>query len=149
MWNDSRSLLLSKICVVVFMVLLVASALVAPRLVASLMRMSVMANLAGSTLFYATIYAACAPAAALLVWLYVLLHRISAGRVFIRENTACLRYISWCCFLGAAICLASAFYYLPWGAIGVSAAFMGLIVRFVKNVIAKAVSLQDDAEFTI
>ena len=149
MWNDSKSLILSKVCVILFMVLLLACAVLAPRLVNTLMRMSLQASLAGAALFLYTIYAGCAAAAALLVFLYILLRRIGAGQVFVRENTAYLRYISWCCFAGALICLASAFYYIPWLAIGVAAAFMGLIVRVVKNVIAKAVSLQDDADFTI
>ena len=149
MWNDSKSLVLSKICVVLFMVLLLASAILAPRMVARLISMSLQAHIAGSGLFLGTIYAGFVPAAALLAWLYVFLHRIGSGRVFVRENTACLRYISWCCFLGAAICLASGLYYVPWFAIGVSAAFMGIVVRVIKNVFAKAVSLQDDAEFTI
>jgi len=149
MWNDSKSLLLSKICVILFMALLLICAIVAPRLVRLLTLMSMPAFMAGPTLFMITIYSGCVPAAALLAWLYVLLHRIGAGRVFVKENTACLRYISWCCFAGAAICLASALYYIPWTAVGISAAFMGIIVRVVKNVVAKAVSLQDDAEFTI
>jgi hypothetical protein len=33
--------------------------------------------------------------------------------------------------------------------VAVAAAFMGLIVRVGKNVFSKAVSLQDDADFTI
>jgi len=132
-----------------FMALLVASAIFAPRLVARLLEMSAMAQLAGTGLFLGTIYAGCAPAAALLICLYLLLQRIGAGEVFVSRNTAYLRYISWCCFAGGLVCIASAFYYLPWLAIGIAAAFMGLIVRVVKNVVAKAVSLQDDADHTI
>ena len=99
--------------------------------------------------FLATVYVGCAPVAALLIFLYMLLHRIGLGLVFVRENTECLRYISWCCFAGAAISLASSFYWFPWSAVGIASAFMGLIVRVIKNVFAKAVSLQDDADFTI
>ena len=149
MWNDSKSLMLSKICVVLFMALLLASAIFAPRLVARLMYMSASAHIAGKGAFLTTIYVGAITAAALLVFLYVLLQRISAGRVFVKKNTACLRYISWCCFFGAAVCIASAFYYTPWIAVGISAAFMGLIVRVVKNVVAKAVSLQEEADFTV
>ena len=148
-WNDSRSLVLSKICVVLFMVLLVVCAIFAPQLVTRLTRISEMAHLAGRMLFLITIYTGCIPAAALLVCLYRLLQRISAGEVFVGKNTAYLRYISWCCFVGAIICVASAYYYLPWLAIGIAAGFMGLVVRVVKNVIAKAVSLQDDVDYTI
>jgi hypothetical protein len=149
MWNDSKSLVLSKICIAMFMVLLLVSAILAPRLVARLISMSSQAHAAGSTLFLATIYVGSVPAALLLGCLYVFLRRIAMGRVFVRENIAFLRYISWCCFAGAVICTASGLYYLPWYAIGIAAAFMGIVVRVIKDVFAKAVSLQDDAELTI
>ena len=149
MWNDSKSLKLSKISVIHFGVLLVACVILAPRLVDRLLLMSAMASLAGKGMFLTTIYSGCIPAALLLSCLYLLLQRISAGEVFVDRNIFYLRSISWCCFCGAAICIASAFYYLPWAAIGIAAAFMGLVVRVVKNVIAKAVSLQDDADYTI
>ena len=149
MWNEKKSLVLSKICIILFMAVLIASTVGAPWVVRVLLNSSISAAQAGRALFLLTIYAGCVPSAALLVFLYLLLHRIGAGRVFIRENTDCLRYISWFCFAGGAICLASAFYYLPWLAVGVAAAFTGLIVRVIKNVVAKAVSLQDDADFTI
>ena len=149
MWDDSKSLLLSKICVIVFMALLLLCAVLAPLIVERLMWMSALAHSAGKRLFLATIYTGCIPAGTLLVLLYVLLRRIGGGAVFVRETSACLRYISWCCFSGVVICLASALYYVPWLAVAVAAAFMGLIVRVIKNVIEKAVSLQDDADFTI
>ena len=149
MWNDKKSLILSKIFVVLFMALLLVCAVLAPRLVTRLLSLSVQAVIAGKTLFLVTIYTGLAAAAWLLVCLYILLQRIDEERVFVKENTACLRQISWCCFAGAAICLASALYYVPWVAVGVAAAFMGLIVRVVKNVVAQAVALQDDADFTI
>ena len=149
MWSDRKSLILSKVCVIMFMLLLAGSAILAPRMVARLIMTSAQARLAGTAVFLVTIYVGFFPAAGLLACLYILLHRIDAGKVFIKENTTCLRQISWCCFAGALVCLASASYYLPWAAVGVAAAFMGLVVRVVKNVVAKAVSLQDDADFTI
>jgi hypothetical protein len=111
--------------------------------------MSHSASDAGNTLFLLTIYAGAIPAGALLIIFNIFLSRIGNGIVFARENIRSLRQISWCCFIGAVICILSALYYLPWLAIGVAAAFMGLIVRVVKNVFSKAVSLQDDAELTI
>ena len=149
MWNDRKSLALSKVCVLLFMILLLLCAVLAPRILTRLIGRSVSAYMAGRPLFLITIYVGCVIAAALLSLLYILLYRIGAGRVFVKENTACLRYISWCCFAGAATGLVSALYYIPWLAVGVAAAFMGLIVRVIKNVFAKAVSLQDDAELTI
>jgi len=149
MWNDSKSLVLSKVSVWLFMALLLVCAILAPRLVNRLIFMSGAARDAGSTLFLITIYAGSIPAAALLGVFNVFLRRLGKGIVFVRENIVSLRQISWCCFAGAVICIISAFYYFPWLAIGVAAAFMGLILRVVKNVFSKAVSLQDDAELTI
>ena len=135
--------------VILFIVLMVVCAVLAPRLVARLMAMSRIADSAGMELFLYTIYTGCVPAAGLLISLHLLLRRIISGDVFVNENTACLRYMSWCCYSGAVICLVSALYYLPWVTIGIAAAFMGLVMRVIKNVFAKAISLQDDVELTI
>ena len=149
MWNDSRSLLLSKICTILFMVFLITCLISAPMLVSLFLKTSYTAHNAGSTLFLLTIYVGSVPAAALLVLLYRLLQRIGSGRVFVIENAACLRYISWCCFIGAAISLISTLYYAPWIALGIAAAFMGLVIRVIKNVFAEAIALQDDSDLTI
>ena len=149
MWSAKKSLAFSKICTVFFMALLAGGAICAAWIVRELVKSSVSAAAAGLTPFLITIYLGCIPAAILLICLYFLLRRIGAGDVFIAGNVKTLRYISWCCFAGGAICAASALYYVPWIAVGVAAAFMGLIVRVVKNVVAKAVSLQDDVDLTI
>jgi len=141
--------MLSKIFTILFAVLLVVCMIFAPWLIARLMYMSLPAQNAGRTLFLVSIYTGSVPAAALLAFLYALLHQIGAGRVFINENVSYLRYISWCCFAGAAICLASGFYYIPWFAPGIAAAFMGLVIRVIKNVVAEAVALQDESDLTI
>jgi len=131
------------------MALLLAAAILAPRLVGWLLFMSAQARSVNSLLFLVTIYVGCVPAAALLFCLYLFLHRIGKGSVFVKENIFYLRFISWCCFFGAVICLVSGLYYFPWHVVGVAAAFAGIIVRVIKNVFAKAVSLQDDVKLTI
>jgi hypothetical protein len=141
--------MLSKIFTVFFMILLVACMAGAPWLVTRLLSMSQPAQDAGSTLFLISIYVGSVPAATLLALLYALLHKISSGYVFISENVTYLRYISWCCFAGAIICITSGFYYIPWFAPGIAAAFMGLIIRVIKNVVAEAVTLQDESDLTI
>ena len=146
MWDDRKSLSLSKCCVIFFMAMLLACAVYAPWAFSGRFLRALSGNKA---LFLSTVYAGFLPAAALLVCLYILLRRLSAGRVFVRENTDCLRHISWCCFADAAISLLSSLYWFPWFAVGVAAAFMGLIVRVVKNVVGRAVALQDEADYTI
>ena len=149
MWTNSKSLLLSKTCTILFMVLLLVCLIIAPWLVSLFLKTSYSANDVGSIPFFITIYVGGIPATALLVLLYRLLQRIGSGRVFVKENAACLRYISWCCFIGAMISLVSMLYYIPWIALGIAAAFMGLVIRVIKNVFAEAIALQEDTDLTI
>jgi hypothetical protein len=149
MWNDTKSILLSRLCVIVFIGLLAVCAALMPWVVTRYFDFSLLGVEHSVTYFLVTFYVGSVPAVVLLFSLYGLLRRIETGEVFIRKNVTCLRRISWCCFFGAVISLISALYYLPWVTIGIAAAFVGLIVRVVKNVFARAVSLQDDADFTI
>lgn len=131
----------------IFMALLVLTAVFAPWLVESSIENT---DIAGTkTFFLITVYSSCIPAALLLLNLFTLLRRIGKDEVFISKNVESLRFISWFCFIGAIISFVSVLYYLPWIFVAVAAAFVGLIVRIVKNVFARAVSLQDDADFTI
>ncbi|MBQ2868015.1 MAG: DUF2975 domain-containing protein, partial [Firmicutes bacterium] len=74
---------------------------------------------------------------------------IKNEQVFTDENVSLLRRISWCCFLAALITLISSRFYLVFGLIGIAAAFMGLILRVVKNVIQQAVIIKAENELTI
>lgn len=147
MWNESKSILLSRLCVAVFMILLAITVALAPWLARLAAEGSSAAGAA--TWFMATVYSGCVPAALLLLDLFFLLRRIERGEVFVRRNVAGLRRISWYCFAGSAVAAASVLYYVPWAMVAVAAAFMGLIVRVVKNVFSRAVALQEDADFTV
>lgn len=147
MWNDNRSIILSRICVIAFMVLLVAAAVFAPWFVRTMFAAAVLTT--WEAYFLYTIYIGCVPAALLLISLLRLLLRIEKGEVFIQRNVESLRHISWYCFAGAVISAVSVLYYYPWVIVTVAAAFIALIVRVVKNVFAKAVALQDDVDHTI
>ncbi|MCR6546492.1 DUF2975 domain-containing protein [Dehalobacterium formicoaceticum] len=149
MWNGEKSISLSKLCILIFMGVLMVIAVTGPWLIRWFIGFS-RAELEGvAPFFLATIYTGFFPAAYLLYSLLRLLGRIEGEQVFIKENVELLRRISWSCFVGAAVSLISAFYYLPWVFVFVAAAFMGLIVRVVKNVVAKAVDLQDEVDYTV
>ena len=100
-------------------------------------------------LMMSTIYLCSAPAWVLLINLHRLLGALAAGRVFVPANVARLRRVSWCCTAACLLCLASAFYYLPWLLVAVAAGFMALIVRIVKNCFAQAAAMKDELDFTI
>lgn len=149
MWNDKKSILLSRICVVIFIIGVVAIAAAMPWLIRFFTPAFREPVTTAKTVFIATVYVGVVPALVLLVSLFNLLGRIIRDQVFVEKNVASLRLISWCCFFGGLICSASSFYYLPWILLCVAAVFIGLIVRVVKNVFARAVALQDDADHTI
>jgi len=79
-----------------------------------------------------------------------LLRNIRKDIVFDRVNVKCLRIISWCCF---AVAAAS---FCGWPSIHIvlifvasAAAFFGLLMRVVKNVIDAACEIKDENDFTI
>lgn len=149
MWNGKKSISLSKLCVLAFSAMLIGVAASAPWLVRWFLDFS-RADLVGKEpLFLMTIYIGSVPAAVLLFCLYRLLHGIELDQVFIAANVEHLRRISWSCFAGAVICVASVPYYFPWAFVAVAAAFMGLIVRVIKNIIEQAVELKNESELTI
>lgn len=149
MWTGEKSIILSKLCILLFLGLLLAVAVSAPWLTRWFVDFSQAGMQGKAAYFMATIYVGFVPAAYMLYSLLNLLRRIDAGQVFIAENVELLRRISWSCFLGAAIALASVLYYTPWFFVAVAAAFMGLIVRVLKNVFAQAVELKNEADYTV
>lgn len=149
MWSGEKSIGLSKLCILLFICALIIVVVSSPWLTHWFVGFS--QNELGGTesFFMATIYLGAIPAAYLLYNLLTLIRRIETGQVFIAANVERLRRISWSCFLGAGLALVSTFYYIPWLFVFVAAAFMGLIVRVVKNVVAQAVELKNEADYTI
>jgi hypothetical protein len=95
-------------------------------------------------------YACCVPALAALFFLDRLLVSIARGEVFTAKNVRALRVISWCCFGEALILAAAAWNFaLLLFALSVAAAFIGLILRVVKNVIDAAVLIKTENDLTI
>lgn len=81
--------------------------------------------------------------------LHEMLSNIQKGVIFSLQNTACLRLVSWACFFSALFLLVAA---LRWpvlvlisGVIG----FLGLFVRVIKNMLAEAIDIKEENDFTI
>ncbi|MGI5921762.1 MAG: DUF2975 domain-containing protein [Syntrophomonadaceae bacterium] len=149
MWNGEKSIILTKWCIVIFMGLLLGVVVSAPWLTDWFVDISQAGQDEHRAYFMTTIYVGFVPAAYLLYSLFKLLRRIETGQVFTDENVELLRRISWSCFAGAVVALISVFYYYPWAFVAIAAAFMGLIVRVVKNVVAQAVELKNEADYIV
>ena len=143
-WNNDRSLLLSRVCVWVFTVLLAALLLTAPWFWNWILwRSSVRMVYIGVT------YASGVPAAVVLFCLHRLLRTISEEEVFIQENVRSLRIMSWCLMAAALVYLVGSLFDWYLVVLAAAAAFVGLILRVVKNVFAQAVELKNENDFTI
>ena len=78
-----------------------------------------------------------------------LLFNIKKDHIFIAQNVKYLRIISWCCFGVASITLVCGILYIPYLAIFIAAAFVGILLRVVKNVMHNAVEIREENELTI
>ena len=148
-WSKERSVTLSRCCLIVFALCLLALDVGArwfsmwfcvtmrgmPRQLAVLMTFSIYS---GSVFAWLCLYR-----------LWGLLANIRRGDVFIKANVVHMRAISWCCAAAAAICVLSAAYYLPFAFVAVAAGFMALIVRIVKNAFEQAIAMKDELDLTV
>ncbi len=78
-----------------------------------------------------------------------LLNNITKEKVFVSDNVTFLRIISWCCFGAAIVTVVASFEYFPVIVISIAAAFVGLILRVVKNVMQSAVEIREENDLTI
>ena len=78
-----------------------------------------------------------------------LLFNIKKDEIFINANVKYLRLISWCCFVVAIITFVGGVFYVPFLLIAVAAAFVGLMLRIVKNIMQNAVEINEENELTI
>ena len=78
-----------------------------------------------------------------------MLNNIQRGIVFSSANTAALRLTSWACFFAAVFLLAGAclqpVLLFASGVIG----FLGLFARVIKNMLAEAIVLKEENDYTI
>lgn len=150
MWNSNKSLKLSCFCnrLVMFLVLLCAITL--PYLMD---RYQTFAKYYISEIdvkpFMLILYLCCIPALSALFNLDRLLINIKKEKVFTNKNVTYLRRISWCCFGVGLLLVIAGYYYFLFYFVAIIAAFIGLILRVVKNVIEQAVYIKAENDFTI
>ncbi|MGI6084866.1 MAG: DUF2975 domain-containing protein [Acetivibrionales bacterium] len=149
-WNKDKSVLLSRICVVIFGALLAVADLGAYWLVAWLMGVSrVLCGLRDGYLLLTTIYTCSIFAWILLFNLWKLLLNIKRGMHFEMTSVKYLRTAAWCCAGVCVICLLSTLYFAPFILVSVAAGFMALIVRIVKNIFEQAISMKNELDYTV
>ena len=147
-WNKDKSIALSRLCVVVFALCLLALDAGAYRFAGWFARTRLWPWQRGALLM-ASILCGSVFAWPCLYQLWRLLESVGRGAVFTGENVRRMRAVSWCCGAAALVCAVSAAYYLPFGFAAVAAGFMALIVRIVKNAFQQAITMKDELDLTI
>ena len=143
-WTKDRSIMLSRVCVVVFAVLLLALDASAVFMVPMVERRTQM-FLMLVTLDHGTwvvLVALCSVFAWPALWkLWRLLGNLMQEKVFVEDNVRLMRAVSWCCVCG--------FEYVPLFVLAAAAGFMALIVRIVKNVFQQAIAMKSELDLTV
>lgn len=155
MWNRKRSVTLSIVVCFIFTLILTLGLFFGPWVVSQWL--GVFRGLSAElptlkeilTVFCVCFYPSSVFAYITLYSLLRLLFNIKKDGIFIPSNTQYLRRISWCCFAVAVITFIGGLFYIPFLFISVAAAFVGLMLRVVKNVMQSAVEIKAENELTI
>ncbi len=78
-----------------------------------------------------------------------LLRNLRQGKVFEDDNVGLLKNISICCFVVSVISLSLCSRIYSLGIMALMTAFMGLIVRIVKNVFSSAIAMRSELDLTV
>ena len=82
--------------------------------------------------------------------LFMLLMRVRAGNVFTSESVGLIRGISWGCYIVAGVfCGLSVYFTFVALLVAFVAAFLGLCLRVVKNVIEEATEIKSENDLTV
>ena len=154
MWSHDNSTVLSLICTRIVAAAVIVCAFFVPGIVGYYTNSQYNGREAiapsGRMQVTAGIYICLLIALFILYMLDRLLSNIRKEEIFIPQNVSYLRGISWACFVMCVPCLLVSVY----GSqiflfIMVAAAFMGLILRVVKNVIESAVLIKEENDYTV
>ncbi len=167
-WNQDKSVKLSLICVALFALILLVADLAVILFLRELIGHDPTVADAGSK--FIILYSwrgiallICFLLFSIVAWialaqLYLMLKNLRQGSVFVAENVRRMRIASWCCFgaaftglIAALLCIhESLVFHLPiLFCLTLAAAFMGLIVRIVKNSFEAAIRMKDELDLTI
>ena len=146
-WDKDKSIKLSKLCIIIFLVLLVVAVMAGPRII----------KMFWYPLFYnidvrfvkdlIILYGA--PAVIALLGLYKLLDNIRKDMVFTRQNILIMRLLSWMCFIVCILSLIFMFKQVTLFVLAVASFMMGMLLRVVKNVFVRALEIKTENDFTI
>lgn len=151
MWNKDKSIMLTSCIIKAVYVAVAVCCVTAPLMVRYYDDTVVLAHGDPSVFLplLITLYCVVPPAVAALILLDMLLGNIKKGEPFTQKNVNLLRALSYCCFAVSVVFIYFSFLKPFAFVIVFAAAFMGLILRVIKNCFEQAVALREENDFTI
>ncbi len=145
MWSSKKSVLLSQIMTYVCAAVLLAAMFAAP----TFLDFWYQSRRELIRTILVTFYCCCPFGFAALACLAQLLGNIRKEQIFVQQNVVMLRLLSWLCFAVTVVTVIAGCIYLPFFIAGCAAAFMGMILRVVKNVMSAALEIKNENELTV
>lgn len=148
MSKESRSIRLTAILIKVAIALCIAALFIMPY--AAKMYEAVSFQQDNVTVpLLVTFYTCAAVGFVILFVLAKLVDNIGKDQVFVEENVMLLKILSYCCFAIAVITLFFARLRILVFVITFAAAFIGLILRVIKNCFTQAIKIREENDYTI
>ena len=146
MYTQLVSAKITRALTVLFCVLLLALMIFGPRLLT--LYFGYLASWLAKRVLLA-FYLCCPAAWAALICVLRLMTNIIRGDVFTAQTVFSMRLLSWCCAWVALVCLVFGFWWAPLLVFALGAAFLALILRVLKNVMARAAEIKAENELTV
>lgn len=148
MTKEKRSIVITSVLIKVAIVLCTAALFLMPYAAKMYEQISFQRDNVTVPLLI-TFYVCAAFGFVILFVLNKLIKNIGSEKVFIDENVKLLKILSYCCFAIAVVTLIFARFRILVFVITFAAAFIGLILRVIKNCFTEAIRLREENDFTI
>ena len=148
MTKEKRSIAITSVLIKIAIVLCAAALFLMPYAAKMYEQMSFQRDNVTVPLLI-TFYVCAAFGFVILFVLNKLIKNIGSEKVFIDENVKLLKILSYCCFAIAVVTLIFARFRILVFVITFAAAFIGLILRVIKNCFTEAIRLREENDFTI
>lgn len=148
MWTKSKSMMLTRVAVILFMIVLTVGAILLPLLLQWYIenRGTPEENFLPMLILG---WLCVPPAFAALFCMHKLLKNIRHEQIFTGKNVRLFRILSWCCFLAALPLLFYGFLNMITIFFSAILAFIALLLRVAKNMLETAVELKAENDLTV
>ena len=155
LWNSKRSIILTKFCILVLMLVSVIMMFCGKYLISRFLTLTGGAriNISNEFSFYIITFISYMLGIIALLTLFCMLRfivNLENDLVFVPQNIKWLRFISYGCLsAGLLLIIATVVYHKLFLVLSLAALFMMLIVRVIKNAFEQAVEMKEELDLTI